>query len=127
MRSGVLMREIKWNTDSIQHAVHAAHGSLHGAMTCLTRGVLMPMMAMQALTSAMQRTHNSRLALAAMMPIVAKWAAARCARSDASYWDSQNCSLANMPLVHLLLIHVLLIAAVAATLLATGKGIIAQV
>ncbi|CAK0782831.1 hypothetical protein CVIRNUC_006026 [Coccomyxa viridis] len=80
----------------------------------------------QALTSAVQRTHSSRLALAALMPILARRAAAGCAQSGASYWHGLGCSLANMPLVYLLLMHVLLIAAAAAPLLATGESMMAQ-
>ena len=97
--------------------------------TCcpLARGALMPITEVQALTSAVQRTHSSRLALAALMPILARRAAAGCAQSGASYWHGLGCSLANMPLVYLLLMHVLLIAAAAAPLLATGESMMAQV
>ena len=82
---------------------------------------------MQAVTSAMQRTHSLRLVLAALMPIIAEWAAAGCAQRGASHWHSPDCSLADMPLVCLLLMHVLLIAGVAATLHAAGPGTMAEV
>ena len=87
----------------------------------------MPTMEVQALTSAVQRTHSSRLALAALMPIIARRAAAGCARSGASHWHGLSCSLADMPFVYLLLMNVLLIAAAAAPLLATGEGMMPQV
>ena len=87
----------------------------------------MPTMEVQTLTSAVQRTHSSRLALAALMPIIAKRAAAGCAQSGASYWHGLGCRLANMPLLYLLLIHVLLVAAVAVIPLAMGGGMTAQV
>ena len=115
VHSGMLMRGRNWCTSPFQHAVH------------LARGALMPITEVQALTSAVQRTHSSRLALAALMPILARRAAAGCAQSGASYWHGLGCSLANMPLVYLLLMHVLLIAAAAAPLLATGESMMAQV
>ena len=71
--------------------------------------------------------HSWQIAMALVMPLLTKWAAAGCAQGDASRWQGMQCSLANAPLLHLLLWHTLLLAAAAVCMTAAGQNRSAKV